>query len=417
MAEPAPLILHPDAPAYGGAMVAREGSGQVTLVTLAIPGETVLARPTGRRGGAAFARTVEVLRPSDFRVTPRCPHFGTCGGCAYQHIARQRQLEIKREVVAQLWARNQLRLPPDAEVVGMDDPWRYRIRGEFEFFENGGRLEIGFHAERSHRLVAIGGCPIHDQRIERAALAFRDALAELRVVGAQNVLLTVEPNGPGLLWSLRMRGRGRPAPAALPAMVAERLPDLVLLDDSIAFEFWDLHFRVRSATFIQTNYRQMLELYRLVLEMLAPASGDRILDVYSGIGTIGIAAARSAARVTCIEENPQAVQLGALAARINRTGNVEFVAARAGTALAACRVGDHEAAVVDPPRAGLEPEAVAELLRLGPDRIVYVSCDPATQARDLAALVRGGYRVRRAALVDMFPQTYHIETVVLLERG
>jgi len=167
---------------------------------------------------------------------------------------------------------------------------------------------------------------------------------------------------------------------------------------------------------VQTNYQQMLVLYRTALDMLAAGPDDRVLDLYAGIGTISVAVARGAGQVTAVEENPRAVQLGRLNARIN-SARVEYMKGRVETALKQVRIGRHSAAVLDPPRAGCEPAALAEVMRLGPERVVYISCEPSTHARDLIALVRGGYRVRRAAIVDMFPHTYHIESVALLERS
>jgi 23S rRNA (uracil1939-C5)-methyltransferase len=174
---------------------------------------------------------------------------------------------------------------------------------------------------------------------------------------------------------------------------------------------------VRSDTFVQTNYQQMLVLYSTAQEMLGAGEGDAVLDLYAGIGTLGIPLARSARAVTAIEENPAAVQLSRLNARINGTRNFRSLPGRVEVVLRQIRLGEHEAAILDPPRAGCEPAALAELLRLAPERLVYVSCEPSTHARDLALLVRGGYRLRRAAIVDMFPQTYHIESVALLQRG
>jgi 23S rRNA (uracil1939-C5)-methyltransferase len=198
--------------------------------------------------------------------------------------------------------------------------------------------------------------------------------------------------------------------------VGTLLPDQVLLDDAMSLQFWGLTFRVSSDTFVQTNYQQMLVLYQTALDMLACSETDRVLDLYAGIGTLSVAIARGAAGVTAIEENPHAVQLGHLNARIN-AAKVEYLRGKVEAVLRQVRLGRHQAAILDPPRAGCEPAALGELLRLGPERLVYVSCEPSTHARDLIALVRGGYRIRRAAIVDMFPQTYHIETVVLLERG
>jgi 23S rRNA (uracil1939-C5)-methyltransferase len=399
-------------------VIAHE-EGKAVLVYYALPDELVEAVPRGRQGGLQTARTERVLEASPDRIEARCPHFGECGGCHWQHSRYQRQLALKRQVVEDVWRRAGVRLPNDTPVLGMDDPWRYRIRGEFEAsYRPGQPMELGFHRHRSHSVMPVRTCPIHDERIERAMLAFRQAAVELDVRDLKTLLLTVEPTGRGLLWRARRQGRrGREAEEALGQRVAELLPDLVLLDDSMSLEFWDLAFRVRSDSFVQTNYRQMLVLYQLALDMLAAGGGDSVLDLYSGIGTLGIPLARSAGRVTAIEENPIAVQLSRLNSRINRTPNFRMLPGKVETALREVRMGDHQAAVLDPPRAGCDPAALAELLRLAPQRMVYVSCEPSTHARDIAMLVRGGYRLRRAAIVDMFPHTYHVETVALLERS
>jgi 23S rRNA (uracil1939-C5)-methyltransferase len=403
---------------HGGAVIAHD-EGEALMVFYALPGELVEASARGRRGGLTYANAVQVLEPSPDRTPARCPHFGECGGCQWQHARYRRQLEFKRGVVEEAWRRAGLRLPPDTPVLGMADPWRYRIRGEFEALtDRQGRVSLGFHRMRSHAVLPVKTCPIHDERIERAALALARAATELGVAGLQSVLLTVEPAGSGLLWRTRYQRRSQGSQdQALAARTAELLPDLVLLDDSMSLEFWGLSFRVRSDTFVQTNYRQMLVLYEAALAMLGAGPEDAVLDLYSGIGTIGVAVARSAGSVTAIEENPVAVRLSRLNARINDARNLRALQGRVEGALRQVRVGDHGAVILDPPRAGCEPAAVAELLRLGTDRLVYVSCEPSTQARDVALLVRGGYRVRRAAVVDMFPQTYHVESVALLERS
>jgi 23S rRNA (uracil1939-C5)-methyltransferase len=412
----APLILKPTSPAHGGAAVARD-DGKVWLVNYALPGEVVEAEPRGRQGGVAVAAATRVIEPSPFRVAPPCPYFGACGGCQLQHASYEHQLELKRQVVDEAWGRAGLRLPPDTAVLGMDDPWRYRIRGEFEAVATGDGWRFGFHRMRSHSVLPIDSCLIHDLRIEQALPAFAQAANELGLEGLQKLLLTVEPTGRGLLWRLRFHGREPRWPREdFAHRVAELLPDLVLLDDAISLDFWGLTFRARSDTFVQTNYRQMLVLYRAALDMLGPKAGERVLDLYAGIGTISVAVSGHDVQVTAIEENPHAVQLGRLNARIN-SARVEYLPGKVETVLKQIKLGRHQAVVLDPPRAGCEPEALAELIRLGAERVVYVSCDPSTHARDLVGLVRGGYRVRRAAIVDMFPQTYHIESVALLERS
>ncbi|TME52873.1 MAG: class I SAM-dependent RNA methyltransferase [Chloroflexi bacterium] len=412
----APLILKPTSPAHGGAAVARE-DGKVWLVSYALPGEVVEAEPRGRQGGVAVAATTRVIEPSPRRASPPCPYFGVCGGCQLQHADYAYQLELKKQVVEEAWARAGLRLPPDTPVLGMDEPWRYRIRGEFEAVAGADGWRFGFHRMRSHSVLPIDGCLIHDLRIERALPMFAQVANEMHLDSLQNMLVTVEPGGSGLLWRLRFRGREPRWPRdEFAHRVAELLPELTLLDDTMSLEFWGLTFRARSDTFVQTNYRQMLVLYRTALDMLAAKSDERVLDLYAGIGTISVAVARDGAGVTAIEENPHAVQLGRLNARIN-SARIEYLPGKVETVLRGIRLGQHQAVILDPPRAGCEPAALAELIRLGADRIVYVSCEPSTHARDLVGLVRGGYRVRRAAIVDMFPQTYHIESVALLERS
>ncbi|TMF83882.1 MAG: class I SAM-dependent RNA methyltransferase [Chloroflexi bacterium] len=412
----APLILRPSSPAHGGAAVARD-DGKVWLVNYALPGEVVEAEPRGRQGGVAVAAATRVIEASPHRVAAPCPYFGACGGCQLQHASYAHQLELKRQVVEEAWARAGLRLPPDTAVLGMDDPWRYRIRGEFEAVAGAGGWRFGFHRLRSHSVLPIDSCVIHDARIESALPAFAQAANELQLTGLQNLLLTAEPTGSGLLWRLRFHGREPRWPRDdFAHRVAELLPGSTLLDEAMTLEFWNMTFRVRSDTFLQTNYKQMLVLYQVALDMLQTKSEERILDLYAGIGTISVAVARSGAAVTAIEENPHAVQLGRLNARIN-SARVEYLPGKVETVLRAIRLGQHQAVILDPPRAGCEPAALAELIRLGLDRLVYVSCEPSTHARDLVGLVRGGYRVRRAAIVDMFPQTYHIESVAMLERS
>jgi 23S rRNA (uracil1939-C5)-methyltransferase len=412
----APLILRPTAPAHGGAAVARE-DGKVWLVNYALPGEVVEAEPRGRQGGVAVAAATRVIEASPHRVAAPCPYFGSCGGCQLQHAAYEHQLALKRQVVEEAWSRAGLRLPPDTPVLGMDDPWRYRIRGEFEAIAGSEGWRFGFHRLRSHSVLPIETCPIHELRIEQALPAFAQAANELGLKDLQNLLLTAQPNGAGLLWRLRHRGPEPQWPRdEFARRVAELLPEQVLLDDAMSLDFWDLTFRVSSDTFVQTNYRQMLVLYRTALDMLGAGPADRVLDLYAGIGTLSVAVALEAAGVTAIEENPHAVLLGRLNARINSV-KVESMPGKVETVLRKVRLGQYQAGILDPPRAGCEPAAIGELIRLGLDRLVYVSCEPSTHARDLIALVRGGYRVRRAAIVDMFPQTYHIESVALLERG
>src|SRR2546428_446069 len=160
-----------------------------------------------KRGGVAVPTATSVIESSPHRVQPKCPYFGKCGGCQWQHASYEHQLELKRQVVEEAWARAGLRLPPDTPVLGMDDPWRYRIRGEFEAVPTPAGWRFGFHRLRSHSVLAIDTCPIHDLHIEHALPAFAQAPNDLKLTDLQNLLLTAEPNGRGLLWRLRVKGK------------------------------------------------------------------------------------------------------------------------------------------------------------------------------------------------------------------
>ncbi len=202
------------------------------LVNYALPGEVVEAEPRGKQGGVAVAAATRVIEPSPHRVVAPCPYFGVCGGCQLQHAAYAHQLELKRQVVQEAWSRAGLRLPPDTAVLGMDDPWRYRIRGEFEAISGAEGWRFGFHRPRSHSVLPIASCLIHDMRIEEALPAFAQAANEMQLKGLQNLLLTVEPEGRGLLWRLRFQGREPDWPRdEFAHRVAEQLTESTLLDD------------------------------------------------------------------------------------------------------------------------------------------------------------------------------------------
>ena len=217
------MILRPVSPAHGGAAIARD-EGKVWLVNYALPGEVVEAEPRGKQGGVAVANAVHVLEASPHRVAPKCPHFGDCGGCQLQHAAYSHQLELKRQVVEEAWARAGLRLPPDTPVLGMDDPWRYRIRGEFEAVPTPAGWRFGFHRLRSHSVLAIDTCPIHELRIEQALPAFAQAANELAQLVVRGVSGYVSTKISGLLAQIRSDERDLASTAVRLSAFSAALP-------------------------------------------------------------------------------------------------------------------------------------------------------------------------------------------------
>lgn len=399
--------------------------GQVVFLFGAIPGERVTAVVTRVRSRHLFADTVEVLRASPDRVLPACPVFGRCGGCQLQHIAYPRQLALKREVVRAALVTAHL----DLEQAVVDEvpaaaAYGYRWRGEFHRAGETG-AELGFTERRGYRRLPVASCPIHHPAVNRALPALAAALAEGAADGGdgragrsvQTLHLTVGEAGSELLLAPRPDGS---AAARIAAAAARRLGDGPRITvESTGQRYRELMVRVYADSFIQVNQGTVAQLYETVVEWLEPLipAGAHVVDAYSGLGVLACRLAQGGRRVTALEINPTAARLCRLHAELNcvadrvevRLGPVEQLLPGLPPA---------DAVIVDPPRAGLAPAVSGWLALEGPPTVVYISCEPATLARDCHVLAGlGPYRLRRVRVVDMFPQTAHIETVVLLERG
>jgi 23S rRNA (uracil1939-C5)-methyltransferase len=396
--------------AHGGAAVTRV-EGRVVFVEGALPGETVRAEVVHRRKDFWRAEVRAVLDPSPLRVEPPCPFYTQgCGGCQLQHLAYFEQLEQKRLVLTQQLRRAQLAWPGErVEVLAMDEPWRYRIRGEFHVLHRGETTRLGFYRKRTYQTLPIDDCLIHAEPISRALPAFEAAAADPKAARVQALQFTWAPGSNDLLWSPYPPGSADPGFAA---RAAPLIADLNLNDDSIGMEDDGRQFRVRPEVFVQVNARQRVILYQQALDLLQLEGAERVVDAYAGIGMLSARLAARSHDVICLEESPYAVRLGELNMRLNECGNVLYQRGAVEETLP--RLAQPiDALVADPPRAGCADTAVRAIRESGAKRIVYISCEPSTLARDLARLCDGGrYTLRAVALVDMFPQTYHIEAVV-----
>lgn len=399
--------------AHGGAAVARI-DGRVVFVEGALPGETVEAEVTHRRKDFWRAETRAVLESSPERVEPPCPYFGPCGGCQLQHLAYPRQLAAKRQVLQHQLSRAHLEWPLEGiDVLGMDDPWRYRLRGEFHVLRKAGQVQLGFYRKHTYQTLPIASCLIHVEAIERALPAFARAAEADRAARMSAIQLTWAPGTSDLLWAPYPPGSADPD---FSRRAAAAVPELNLNDDSIGIEDAGRHFRVRPEAFVQVNARQRGELYRRTLEYADPQPGERVADAYAGIGMLSARLAERTGEVICLEESPYAVRLGELNMQLNGCLNVGYRRGRVEDTLPRIE-GPIDLLVLDPPRAGCAEAAVRAIREAAPERIVYVSCEPSTLARDLERLCDANrYKLTAVTLVDMFPQTYHIEAVVRLER-
>jgi 23S rRNA (uracil1939-C5)-methyltransferase len=392
--------------AHGGEAVARV-DGKTHFVAGVIPGETVEAEVVEDRGRWARARLVDVITPSQHRVDPPCPLFGTCGGCTWQFADYAIQLDWKRNTVAgQLTHIGGLADPPVRPTLTAGDPYAYRNRMDFSVL--GGHPAL--YRPRSNDLVAVDACLLlhHDLSELYAGLGDLSGVRRLTVrVGTRT----------GDLMAI-VEGKVPPQAAGWPAAVLQRrggsyrtIRGLRWIEEEVA----GTRFRIPGGAFFQVNTAAADLLVELVGEALAIQHGDVLLDGYAGVGlfsgTVGRAAAEvlavdsAGAAATACRENLDRLIPGK--ARVT-TGRFERVAGRS---------GDHwHIAVVDPPRAGLGREGVQAVTTPKPRTIAYVSCDPAALARDTRILSDDGYRLDWAAPVDMFPQTFHVETVARFVR-
>ncbi len=445
--------------AYGGQGVARLDEF-VIFVRGAVPGDRVTARVTRRRKSHAEARTLEILSPSPRRVGPRCRHAALCGGCEWQTLAYDAQLEFKQQQVVDSLQRlahlTEYELEP---IRGMEDPWRYRNKMEFSFgqAEDGG-LVLGLHKRGSWReIVDVVDCELASERMNRARLAVAASCRDIGLApysrdgdgGLLRHLVVREGRSSGdLLLNLFVAARF-PEEAELAARVTAESgctsfaitvnasrsdaavgdgPHMLMGPPFLRERLAGIDLRVPAAAFLQTNSLMCAVLYETALRFAAPEVDSPAVDLYCGIGSLSLPLAKAAREVHAIEIQEEAIEAARENAELAGLTGACFYAADVRPLLRfpphpvldAARPddGDRPAVVItDPPRAGMARKALQRAAALGAARFVYVSCNPTTLAGNAAELAELGYRLTRVAPVDMFPHTHHIETVALFERA
>ncbi len=379
---------------HQGEAVGRRDDGKIVLASYGIAGERVVVEVREEHPTYIVAEVVEVLRASPERVEPRCPHFGACGGCQLQHISYDEQGRIKAGVVAdQLRRIGHIVEPSVRPMLSAENPWNYRNNARFTVRREG---TAGFTHWHTHRFEPIDECLIMDARINDIKRALDGALTKRE----RQLAVRIGRNTGEILIHPALDGRGN-----------ER--GVETGQESYEERLFNVPFRVSAASFFQVNTAQAERMTALVRDRLQPTSSDTIVDAYAGVGTIAALIAPMVGRVIAIEESAAAVRDAEV--NLSPFPNVEMVMAKTEEALPELneRV---DAVILDPPRAGCYPEVIDAIVRMQPRRVVYVSCDPATLARDLNGLIPGGYALTDVTPVDMFPHTYHIESVSTLER-
>ncbi len=394
--------------AHGGDALARH-EGKVVFVPFALPGEEVLVEVVEEKSKYARGRLLEVVAASPSRVQPRCPHFGTCGGCQWQHIAYETQLTLREDVLrSQLSRIGHLTDVSIRPTLSTSHPWHYRNHVQLHMDESG---NLGFTGAKEHRVVAIQECPIMHALVADVFGALDIDFPELKRISIRAGIATGDR-----LLVLETTGGTAPAldadmPVSCVFLLDDGTPIIYAGNDHIHEEIRGMRFQISATSFFQVNTAQTEQVLETVQRYLNPQGNEVLLDIYCGVGTFGLSLVHEVGEVIGIEETEEAIG----DARINSQGmdNVRFLHGRAEDLLP--DLDDKvDLVVLDPPRTGCHSEALMGLLKLAPSKIAYVSCDPATLARDLARLVQDRYELLEVQPVDMFPQTCHVEAVALL---
>jgi 23S rRNA (uracil1939-C5)-methyltransferase len=385
---------------YGGDGLARL-DGRVVFAPFVLPGERIRARAEQEKPGLVRARMLEVLEAASERVAAPCPVFGRCGGCHYQHAAYEYQLAVKQSILAEE-LRRLGKVEPPAEIgVIAAEPFGYRNRVQLSVEET----RIGFRESRSHKLCAVGECPVASPKINAAIGALNRMARDRRW---PRFLRGIELFTDERQVQINVLETGRPVARRFFEWCAAEIEGVV--EGALDYRS---EFRVSGDSFFQVN-RFLLD--KLAGAALENAEGEMAADLYAGVGLFALPMARKFREVAAVDGGASAVRDLEFNAQRAGLGNITAKRQTAEEYLAGLE-SPPDLVVLDPPRAGLGKAVVKRLGELRPRQVVIVACDPATLARDLAGLVAAGYRIERMAMVDLFPQTYHLETVVGLRAG
>ena len=438
--------------------VSGEGIGKAEGMTFfvkdALIGDHIRAGITKLKKNYGYARLLEILTPSPWRVQPRCPIHRQCGGCQIQALDYKKQLEFKqKKVLGNLQRIGGFAEPPMEPVVGMEDPYHYRNKAQFPIGKDkDGRIIAGFYAGRTHQIIPNRDCALgvpvnkeildiiigimEEKGIEPYDEQTRKGLVRHVLIRygfhTKEIMVCIVVNGEKLSYAdvfvkelCKLKGM-----TSISINVNQQNTNVIMGQEVkvlwgqpwITDRIGDISYRISPLSFYQVNPVQTEKLYRLALEYADLKGTETVWDLYCGIGTISLFLARQAKKVYGVEIVPQAIRDARENARINKIENVEFFTGKVEEILPdfykkeekAGRSPRADVIVVDPPRKGCDQELLDTILKMQPERIVYVSCDSATLARDLKILCQGEYELKRVRPVDQFCHTSHVETVCLL---
>lgn len=458
--------------------------GMAVFVAGTITGDTALVEITKVKKNYGFAKLIEIKEESELRVSAPCNYAGECGGCALQEMSYEGQLDLKRKMIVDRLERlGGIENPTVHQTIGMETPYGYRNKAQMPIscggiitrkggiLENLGECAIGFYQSKTHDVVNCEECLIQSEPVEKLAKAVRQYMKEDNITAwdpkwekglMRHLIVKTAQNTGEVMAILVINGKGLPNGEKLVGMMDDAINEIPPREDGISYslesvvinvnkkktseimgeqcitiagkptileEVGGMSFEISPISFYQVNPEQMVKLYDKAVDYANLTGEETVLDLYCGVGTIGLYMASKAHKVLGIESVKGAVIDANRNAVINGIVNAEFICGKVEEELPKLLDGTYgkdeeftmapikpDVVILDPPRTGCYPDLLETVAAAAPQRIVYVSCDPATLARDVKILCEKGYEFVEATPVDMFPQTMHVETVVLMSR-
>ncbi|WP_102273082.1 23S rRNA (uracil(1939)-C(5))-methyltransferase RlmD [Cytobacillus massiliigabonensis] len=423
---------------------------QVVFVPGALPGEEVVVEATKVHPKFSEAKIKKIRKQSEFRIKPPCPIYEECGGCQLQHLRYDQQLKEKRDIVIQALERHTKLDPSKLEIketIGMEDPWSYRNKSQFQVGFRDGKVLAGLYGMNSHRLINIEQCAVQHPQTNKATKTVKRILQDLKVpiynekskkglvrtivarVGIQTgelqiVLITTKKELPKKELIIQEIKKRLPEVKSIIQNINGQKTSLIFGDETVNLEgsdfiqetLGDLQFELSARTFFQLNPEQTVKLYNEVKKAAALTGTEKVADAYCGVGTIGLWVADGAAEIRGMDIIPESIEDAKKNAARHGINHAKYVTGKAEVLLPKwVKEGwKPDVIIVDPPRTGLDEQLLKTILRVKPKKVVYVSCNPSTLAKDINVL-NSSYKVKMIQPVDMFPQTAHCEAVTLLE--
>lgn len=431
-----------------------EGVGYFHRKAVFIPGaivdEVVRARVNRVESTFIEATIVQLVKESPHRIEPACPVYAQCGGCQLQHMDYSAQRSGKEAIVREAFARyTKLTELPLRPIFGMKDPWDYRNKAQMQLNYLNGDVQAGLYAEGSHQLVAIKDCGVQHPAVNRVIEAVRDIIARFKLPiyverkrngGLRTIVARVAPDSGKVQLTIVTADNALHRSAELVGAIQRACPEVISIaqnvnphrssmvfgektvllwgEERLPAQLGSIQFQLSPRAFFQLNSSQTVRMYDAVREAAQLTGKEKVVDAYCGTGTIALWLADQAAEVRGIEVVEDAIEDARRNAKLSGRTNVEFHVGRSEQLLPHWVKGGYrpDVIVVDPPRTGCEADLLHAFVKAQPARIVYVSCNPSTLAKDCKLLVENGYHIKWVQPIDMFPQTAQVEAVALLER-